>query len=560
MKSKTNILSIFCIILLAGILRFVSLGQNPPGLTNDEADIGYDAYSLLLTGKDQWGELFPLSSFKGFGDYRPPLYTYLVVPSIAMFGVNEFAVRFPSALLGVLTILLTFLLTRKIFNGKIALIAAFLSAISPWHIGMSRVGIESNVAVFLTVLASYLFFLSLKNPKMIIFTVLVAILGLNTYYSMRIFIPIIGLGLFVLYRNKFHKAKRIILLSLLLGMILLLPIAKSFTESGGQGRLGQITFTKDIGLVNLINEKRGSCQTKLPSVICKIAYNKPLTYFSTFLTNYINHFSPNLLFLYGSSTSQSVMPQRGFLYLFELPLLLVGLVLLVLKKSKESFFLLLWILVAPLADSLTSSGHYSRMLAFLPTLQIATSYGFMSLSEWLKNVSLPLKKTFVAIFVLISFISLSAFLVDYSTYYPTFFSRSSHYGYKELFQYLKVYEDKYSEIIISNKYYDTKQYIFYLFYTQYDPRKYQEITTKDIQMEQEGWIRVSRIDNYYFLNTVKKISNFKDTSLIVADPKEFPKDIKTQQVLFDVKGDPTFSLVSGNDLLLYKIDAGSYGQ
>ena len=204
LTKKTQLFFLIAILVLSIIIRFASLGENPSGLTNDEADIGYDAYSLLMTGKDQWGVSFPISSFKGFGDYRPSLYTYLVVPSIALFGLNEFAVRFPSALFGVLTVLITFLLTRKIFNEKIALIAAFLLTISPWHIGMSRVGIESNIAVFLVIFATYLFFLTLNNPKLIVFTVLVTILCLYTYYSMRIFIPIIGSTAFLLYKDKFH--------------------------------------------------------------------------------------------------------------------------------------------------------------------------------------------------------------------------------------------------------------------------------------------------------------------------------------------------------------------
>ena len=340
-------------------------------------------------------------------------------------------------------------------------------------------------------------------------------------------------------------------------MILLLPIAKSFAESGGSMRLGQITFTKDIGLVNIINEKRGACQTKLPGIVCKTVYNKPVTYFSTFIANYINHFSPNLLFLSGSSTSLSVMPPRGFLYLFELPFLIIGIIYLAVKRTKVNIFFLTWIFIVPLADSLTSSGHYSRMLAFLPALQITTATGFILVYENIKKASFSLTKILTLIFILVSLVSLGAFITDYSAYYPTFFSRSSHYGHKELFQYLKENENKYSEIFISNKYYDTKQYVFYLFFTKYDPLKYQEVGTKNTELENDGWIRVTRVDNYYFLNTIPRAPDLKKTSLIVADPKEFPTKIKTQRVFYDLKGDPIFSLVLGSDLLLYKAESES---
>src|SRR3989338_344065 len=84
------------VILLAAVLRFYQLGQNPPSLDWDETAHGYNAYSILKTGRDEYGYKFPLY-FRSFDDYKPPIYTYLVVPAVAIFGLNDFAVRFPSA-------------------------------------------------------------------------------------------------------------------------------------------------------------------------------------------------------------------------------------------------------------------------------------------------------------------------------------------------------------------------------------------------------------------------------------------------------------------------------
>ena len=102
-------LPLVLIIVLAAFLRFYQLGVNPPGLNWDETAHGYNAYSILKTGRDEYGYFMPLS-FRSFDDYKPPLYTYLVVPSVAIFGLNSFAVRFPSALLGVLAVLFTYLM------------------------------------------------------------------------------------------------------------------------------------------------------------------------------------------------------------------------------------------------------------------------------------------------------------------------------------------------------------------------------------------------------------------------------------------------------------------
>src|SRR3989338_1229714 len=132
-----NNLSLIFIFILATVLRFYQLGQNPPSLNWDETAHGYNAYSILVTGRDEYGYRLPLS-FRSFDDYKPPLYTYLVVPSIAVFGLSDFAVRFPSAAIGVLAVLATFLMVYELFkNYKIALLSAFFLCISPWHLQFS---------------------------------------------------------------------------------------------------------------------------------------------------------------------------------------------------------------------------------------------------------------------------------------------------------------------------------------------------------------------------------------------------------------------------------------
>src|SRR5690349_428242 len=134
---KEKILLIF-IILLAIILRFYALGSNPPSLDWDEASQGYNAYSILKTGKDEYGNFLPIA-IRSFDDYKPPVYTYLIIPSVAVFGVTPFAVRFPAAFFGSLCIIFVYLLARymeeNVFGKKkihpIALLSAFFLAISP---------------------------------------------------------------------------------------------------------------------------------------------------------------------------------------------------------------------------------------------------------------------------------------------------------------------------------------------------------------------------------------------------------------------------------------------
>ena len=88
------------IVLIGTVLRFYQLGINPPSLTWDEPALGYHAYSLAIDGKDEFGRLLPITYLESFGDYKPPVYAYLTAPFVKFLGLNEAAVRFPSALFG----------------------------------------------------------------------------------------------------------------------------------------------------------------------------------------------------------------------------------------------------------------------------------------------------------------------------------------------------------------------------------------------------------------------------------------------------------------------------
>src|SRR3989338_4375447 len=113
MIMKNNLVLLF-ILVLAATLRLIALDKSPVGLNADEAAIGYNAYSLLQTGKDEHGVSWPLV-FRSFDDYKPAGYFYLVLPFVKVLGLNVWAVRLPSALLGILTVYLIYLFTNKLF-------------------------------------------------------------------------------------------------------------------------------------------------------------------------------------------------------------------------------------------------------------------------------------------------------------------------------------------------------------------------------------------------------------------------------------------------------------
>src|SRR5258708_17886240 len=128
---------ILLILLAALFLRIYRIDSNPPGLTPDEASLGYNAYSILKTGKDEYGTFLPLI-FKSFGDYKPGLYIYFTAPFVAVFGLNETSVRLPSVVAGTITVFLVYLVTKELFGKeKLSLIAMAVAAFNPWLIYFS---------------------------------------------------------------------------------------------------------------------------------------------------------------------------------------------------------------------------------------------------------------------------------------------------------------------------------------------------------------------------------------------------------------------------------------
>src|SRR5437762_3420784 len=125
------------IIILAVFLRFYHLGTNPPALTWDEAAWGYNAYSFGTDGRDDFGRLLPHDYLESFGDFKPPMYAYLDIIPVKIFGLTPLATRFPSALFGVLTVLMTYFLVTQIFLKSkykewYGLASSLILAISPW--------------------------------------------------------------------------------------------------------------------------------------------------------------------------------------------------------------------------------------------------------------------------------------------------------------------------------------------------------------------------------------------------------------------------------------------
>ncbi|MDP2860140.1 MAG: glycosyltransferase family 39 protein, partial [bacterium] len=201
---KRNKLFLGAIIVLAIFLRMWTLTENPPHLNWDEVSHGYNAYSILSTGKDEWGKSWP-TIFRAYGDFKLPVYIYLTALSEKFFGLSEFAVRFPSAMAGVLTIIALYFFVVKLFDKKTGLLAAFILTVSPWHILLSRPAIEGNLALCFIVFGAWAIILSRNKPFFLVLAAAFFGLSLHTYNSARVFVPLLAVFLGITFRKELKE-------------------------------------------------------------------------------------------------------------------------------------------------------------------------------------------------------------------------------------------------------------------------------------------------------------------------------------------------------------------
>lgn len=515
---------LFAIFLLGAAVRLIGLGQNPLGIVDDEADTAYDAYSLIHTGKDQWGAFLPVTSFRGFGDYRLPAYTYLAVPPIAVFGLTPFAVRLPAAIFGSLTILLVYVLVTELFGSRgqlLGLLSAFFLAISPWHVGMSRIGLEETASVFFVTGALVLLLKGRQKPVLFIWGGVLSALSLYIYTANILLVPFLIVAVLYLFRSHFVQYRKAVVAGICCFFLLALPVLLTLGTSTASTRSRQVNFTNDSGVVDSVNEKQGACTSVFPRILCRVVFNKYNAYATKFVSNYVNHFSPNLLSIYGTNTQFSILPGRGLLYTLDYVLLVIGVIAIFVKPTTGGVFLVLFLLFSAVPDSLTSDGQFARFFISYPTWPIFVSLAVITIGHAFRA-----SRTILSVIVGLFCVAFFGFLVEYWTFFPFRYSSYSHYGYDSLIEHIQLADGRFDRIIVSNRVNDAKQYIYYLFYTRYDPALFQSGSGIKKVLEQNGWVRVKRINSIEFTPLLPGKNELVGTHvLLIGSPTEFPKTI-----------------------------------
>ncbi len=501
---------LFLILALALAIRLFRITDFPAGFNLDEISQGYSAYSLLKTGRDEWGIRWPLSP-RAFGDFRAPLYTYLTIPSIALLGLNKLAVRLPAAIFGGLAVLATYLLAKELFAGektgaeKISLLAALFLAISPWHISLSRGAFEASLTVFLMPLGIWLF---LKGKKSALGYPLAAlVLGINlfSYYGPKL-VTLVMVFLLLIWQGKSAFKKKSLWLFLIIFAIFVGLSLQSLLAGGKTRVMDTAAGVSAKEWEALSRRQYEAVFYGLPAEVERVFNNKITFFYNRFYKNYLSYFSPEFLFTKGASeATYGMIPGRGLFYLIELPFMVLALIRLV--KFRDGSLLLLLILVSPLAASLSQSeGAANRASTMMPFMQILSAFGALLAFDFLKKkiLKLLLLVSFFSIF-LICFVT---FLEDYFYHAPMANAPFMAYGWEELQPYLLTKRKEFDKIIVSDKF--SEPQIALAYYLKLDPLLVQKESKDWLRYEKEGYHFVDQLTRYNLENFEFRNFSFLD--------------------------------------------------
>lgn len=505
-------------LLLGAFLRLYQIGSIPNALTWDEAALGYNAFSIIKTGKDEFGKVLPIV-FKSFGDYKPGLYVYLAIPSVAILGLTEFAVRLPGCLFGILAIFGVYLLVKELFretknNHLLGSFAALSLALMPLHIHFSRGAWETNVYATILLFSIYFLLRFIRSGKGLTWAIILALLTLITYQAAKVMTPLAIIFIIIVYWKDFFtnlgkylkKPLNIIVVVASAVVILSIFISASFGDAGN--RL-----------------KRLSIFSYEPTITTSVFHNKPQLMARLIASRYLTHLSPKLLFYEGVTLyERGHFPGLGVLQPLDFVALFLGFVFLAKFAPKRiTVFVIGLLLLSPIPGSLTLS-EYSTVRAFFITIPLAIITGAGLFLTYTK-----IKPLFflITLFTLVTSIYMVDLLFVHANYT---YAKEFQFGYKEAVQFIN--KNPNSKVVMTDVY--GQPYIYYLFYTRFDPATYQKQdnfisggldvgrVTKvgSVEFRQFGEGDLLTQPNTIFIGTVGNIKNEFDFKNPVVDTYE----------------------------------------
>lgn len=539
--SKLSLTKIFLILaIVVGLsLRTWKITTLPFPPNGDELAFGYYGWSLLHFRTDEYGNRFPFY-FPSIGDYKYPVLAYLNIMPAIFFGLSEITVRFWSVISGIILIPLTFILSKLIFKSNIAALAsAWLVALSPWSLSLSRYGYENNVAVTLTTGAIICFLIATKsklNKRYLMISFILFLISSFTYGAQKVFIPLFLLCFLIFSYFKdspiFNFKKILLFFFLILSIIIIISLIPWQSRGRASGALYSYLSPQEANQLEELKIEAGISPIHIPVKLTQAFHNKVRIVGMEFLARYFDHFSPKFLFFQGEAGVERI-PLVGQLLLIEILFLSLGIIV------NRNMIPIIWLVAAPVASALTvGEPHITRASIMIPPLALLSGFGFYQLLSFFRNRIL---KTIIVVLVLFAFLYsvlfvLNQLFVHKSVHQPWIREQINKLMAKEVFQ----LKDKYKAVVISRT---DNEYMFFLFYNQITPKEF--VANSDITQEsrENQWKRVNRLYNIYFKMPFDCPKSGKLNVLYICTGPNIPQNSKVIKVIRYLDKVPAYSFV-----------------
>jgi 4-amino-4-deoxy-L-arabinose transferase-like glycosyltransferase len=484
-------LAVLTLLGIAFMLRIYRLQDYPIQVNVDELSNMYDAWSIAETGADRWGSKNPVA-LRAFGDrdYKPALYVWLGAATVKMLGYSIFAGRFTSVWLAMLALLLLYLTAKKIGGRLFAFLSLLLATFSPWHLSLSRIGLESAIfPAFLVLLSLYLWVRAKeKNYPLPVLILLGLVVGLATSASQasKLTFFLVALTLLAdlfIYSGQSYKKVLVLGCCCLIGAVpqlwAVLTMPERFTARAND--------------------------TLMP-------FSYTFYYGSNLLRNFFSNLSPGFLFfsfsVFNNETIGRMLPvEFAFFYLGLFHLGKAFIRPLVLPAFY--FYLLLVIVIIPSALTL-GNPHALRVSGLVALLPMLTAAGILYVLNQIRDGRW--KKVFLVI--------TTSLVVANSLYFIGEYTGSEEFQNDQQENYLALmsaqlnqYKDRYSRVYLEDM--GNMPYIYITHFCQIPPRAFHRAQKV---IENRGLDHFIQLDKYYFLSPTEidhQVKTYPGKSLIV---------------------------------------------
>lgn len=300
------------------------------------------------------------------------------------------------------------------------------------------------MALFFITCEIYFLLTGFKKNHNLIFSFILFSLSFYTYFGVRVFIPLFLIFFFISRRRIISDIfrKNIFLTGFM--VVLTLVILFSAFSSPGATRALSVSFIREV--------------KPNPDTLFE---NKILLSIEQFFKNYLKNFSIEYLFFKGDGNGRHGVREIGLLYLWQLPLLIYGFTTMFARAAlaKEYKVFLAWLLIAPIPAALAyPNPHALRSFLLVIPLTYFTALGlwrFNSERDCFSRCNIGIAKTLIAVYFLFSYLHI------YFVHYPKRTSPDWSGGYRQAVEFIKLNENKYDTILITDKMSQGYVYLYY---------------------------------------------------------------------------------------------------